>query len=275
MMTSMHAYREKRPCPSLRSLVRCYWTLIGPIPEEKRTIRILPDGCMDLIFDLRGGLAPAHAPDTMVAPSAFLSGIMHTHAQIRHSGDVVAGIRFRPGGAFMLPAPATDFANMNVPVEDILPDLAPMLDFLREAPPDSEELMTMLEAHLLDRLKIREPESCLTLEAATRLSRNGAAISIHTLADDMGVNQKTLERSFQRIVGMKPKKFARVNRLVHSTRLLSSGKLPLAEAALIAGYTDQSHFTREFKQLTGLTPGQFRRRPDTVDFLQYSAPKTG
>ncbi|GEM_PF-325779 len=269
MQPNRKAYREHRPCAALAPLVKCYWTITGPIDEDKRVVRILPDGCMDIIFDLRGGLLPAHLPEAATGPSAFLCGVMHTHLLVRQPRNtVIAGIRFRPGGAGILPAPATEFADRNIPIKDIFPGLAPMADFLAEAQPTSKQLVRVMENHLLDRLRLDGLENSMTLAAATRLGSLHMPIPVAALAKDMGINQKTLERSFKRLIGLTPKKFARVNRLLHSVQRLSKATRSLADLALISGYTDQAHFTREFKEFTGVTPSQFQAKPDTVDFLQ-------
>ena len=58
---------------------------------------------------------------------------------------------------------------------------------------------------------------------------------------------------------MAPKRFCRVRRLAHVLRL--AGRRPealLAELALDAGYSDQPHFNREFRELAGMAPGEYR-----------------
>jgi two-component system response regulator YesN len=49
-------------------------------------------------------------------------------------------------------------------------------------------------------------------------------------------------------------------RVDHAKRLLSQSELDVAQIAAQTGFYDQSHFTRAFKSVTGLTPGAFRRR---------------
>jgi AraC family transcriptional regulator len=49
---------------------------------------------------------------------------------------------------------------------------------------------------------------------------------------------------------------------------LSAGRTPLAELALELGYSDQSHFTREFKRETGWTPSRFRATASSLDRLR-------
>jgi AraC family transcriptional regulator len=45
----------------------------------------------------------------------------------------------------------------------------------------------------------------------------------------------------------------------YACRQLSTSALPLAEIALAAGFTDQSHLTRVFRRQTRMTPSEFRR----------------
>ena len=67
-----------------------------------------------------------------------------------------------------------------------------------------------------------------------------------------------LLRSFTRQLGVSPYRYLQNIRLGRAKALLEQG-LPPAEAALAAGFSDQSHFTRCFKDFIGLTPGQYQR----------------
>ena len=51
---------------------------------------------------------------------------------------------------------------------------------------------------------------------------------------------------------------------MRARRLLDS-RLPIAQIATGTGFTDQSHLTRRFKQLLGITPGQYRKRAAQLD----------
>jgi AraC-like DNA-binding protein len=62
---------------------------------------------------------------------------------------------------------------------------------------------------------------------------------------------------FRDQVGVTPKTAANIFRFEHAVRALSLGQGSLAEVAVGAGYTDQSHLTREFRRLAGGTPGTF------------------
>src|SRR5690242_3782141 len=80
-------YEEHPPCAPLRAHVACYWTLSG---DDEEGHRVLPDGCMDLIFDMSNG----------AAADASLVGTMTTALVARARRACFFGVRFRPGEAF-------------------------------------------------------------------------------------------------------------------------------------------------------------------------------
>ena len=84
-----------------------------------------------------------------------------------------------------------------------------------------------------------------------------------TLADigtAVGRHPVYLASSFRAAYGQTIGEFVRSLRVARASRDLTESDLPLAEVALAAGFPNQSHFTRVFKQATGLTPAMFRRR---------------
>lgn len=81
-------------------------------------------------------------------------------------------------------------------------------------------------------------------------------VSIADLARAAGVSSTQVIRAFSAGTGMPPHAYLVSLRVEHAKALLRMGHVP-AEAALEAGFSDQSQLTRHFKRLTGLTPGRF------------------
>jgi transcriptional regulator GlxA family with amidase domain len=77
---------------------------------------------------------------------------------------------------------------------------------------------------------------------------------LEQLARQLGFSERQLRRRFQTSVGYGPKTVQRVLRL---RRFAACAQADLARSALIAGYSDQAHLTRECSRLTGLSPTQF------------------
>jgi AraC-like DNA-binding protein len=83
-------------------------------------------------------------------------------------------------------------------------------------------------------------------------------VSLERLADLAGLSPFHLTRIFRREVGLPPHVYLKQVRVFKARQLLDQG-LAIAEAAAEAGFTDQSHLSRQFKKLLGITPGQYRR----------------
>lgn len=84
-------------------------------------------------------------------------------------------------------------------------------------------------------------------------------IKMADIAREVGVHQLHLARAFRRFFGCSPGEYLRQCRIELASNLLLKSKKTLVEIALMSGFSDQSNFTRTFRQNTGITPAQFRR----------------
>jgi transcriptional regulator GlxA family with amidase domain len=69
---------------------------------------------------------------------------------------------------------------------------------------------------------------------------------------------RAFERAFAAEYGVPPQHYLKRLRLQIASRRLVATRENLAEIAAACGFADQSHFTREFRRLTGMTPGKYR-----------------
>lgn len=89
-------------------------------------------------------------------------------------------------------------------------------------------------------------------------SEDGAQCSLPELAQACGVDLYALHRAFTRAEGLPPHAYQTHLRLRRAKALLRAGASP-TEAALEAGFCDQSHLNRHFARLVGLTPAQYAK----------------
>jgi AraC-like DNA-binding protein len=88
-----------------------------------------------------------------------------------------------------------------------------------------------------------------------RLQRTGGTAGIGEILTEIGWSRARLARRFRTQVGLTPKVAARVIRFGRAAALLrTSASQPLAAIALSCGYSDQAHFTREFREFAGRPP---------------------
>jgi AraC-like DNA-binding protein len=84
------------------------------------------------------------------------------------------------------------------------------------------------------------------------------AITLDTLSAVSGKDRWSLSRDFRALYGTSPYRYVTMRRLVYCRHLIQAGR-SLAEAALEAGFSDQSHMTRQFIKTMGISPGRWQR----------------
>ena|SRR5690349_4926501 len=82
------------------------------------------------------------------------------------------------------------------------------------------------------------------------------SVTLNALAQHVSLSPYYLLRAFRAEVGMPPYAYLESVRIQHTQQLIKAGK-PLAEVAAEAGFSSQSHMTRQFKKIIGVTPGQY------------------
>lgn len=216
-------YRER---PSVGGAV--VWTAVA----EPGEARILPDGCMDLMWD--GVDVMIAGPDTEV------------FVYSRRPGATLTGLRFAPGVApRLIGAPAHQFVNARVPLDAVWPgaDVARLRDELCEA----KRVSAILEA------LARRADPDARTQAIAAGARRGVPVS--AIAEDANLSARQLQRLCRDAFGYGAKTLARILRFGRALDLARAGR-EFALVAADAGYADQAHFTREVREFAGQSPAQ-------------------
>lgn len=198
------------------------------------------------------------------------SGLHTAPALIRHDGTQ-HGIQLAltpEGTRALLGLPAGALAAELVPVGDLVGRLVEEAYDRIAGAITWQERFAALDAALL-RLFRRTPPVTIRPElsrAWTRLEGTRGRLDIGTLAEETGWSRRHLAGQFKAEYGLTPKQAARVMRFEHSWDLLRVAPRRLAEVAATTGYADQAHMTREWRELAGYTPAEWRRRE--FPFLQ-------
>jgi AraC-like DNA-binding protein len=213
--------------------------LKGSVVWRRRTtpgeIRILPDGCMDLIWTDAGDLLVA-GPDT------------RAHMFTGQRGRCLVGSRFARGvGPLALGVPASELRDQRVPLESIWrpADARRLADQMAISPHPG----IVLEAAAKDRLG-ESDRSAVTNAQIVRLVRAGH--SMGRIAAAIGISERQLQRRSLVAFGYGPKTLARILRLRRAVDLAGSGAA-FADVAAETGYSDQAHLARDVRALAGVS----------------------
>jgi AraC-like DNA-binding protein len=233
------SYREHPVEGALTRWIECVWTRAG-VQQPDGYERIVPDGCMDLIWSDRSGV-------TVIGPNttAFVSPL--------EPGSHSVGVRLHPGAAPpLLDVPAPMLRDGRAPARELFGDAGARLEEQVAAAADSSERAGLLIAFLYGRARRADEPDPIVRAAAAELYRAPVA----DVADQLAVSERHLRRRVSAAVGYGPKRLGRVLRLRQALASLRAGA-ELAEAAFGSGYADQAHFTNECRALAGVAPGRF------------------
>jgi len=229
------------PAADLSALVERHWVVTWELPRGRSaSVTLLPHPCVNVVLD-RGMLAVA--------------GVGRERFTYRYTGvGRVFGTKFRPG-AFLpfLGEPVSSITDVTAPASRLWGSAA---DELAGAMQGSvRELVAQMEGFLRTRWPEPDPNVELVGRIVGALLRDREVARVEEVVERFGIPARTLQRLFNRYVGVSPKWVLRRFRLHEAAaRLAEQQERPWAEVAAELGYFDQSHFIRDFTAAIGLTP---------------------
>ncbi len=238
-------------------------------PGASQDHRGLPSSALTVVLSFEQPLDVAwlSRPDTRSRLWATASGLSARPAVIHQCGPQL-GIQLdvTPAGSRALfGCPASALADGLLDLcdltgrfgADLYDDVASALSWPRRFTTLDRHLIRLLSEHGPGPERSCEPE---TIWAWNVLTDMGSPRSVQSVADDLGWSRRHLTGRFIAEYGIGPKVAARIARFQRSVALVRSYEMPsLADVSYACGYADQSHLTREWQQLAGYSPTQWRR----------------
>lgn len=231
----------------------------------------MPSPRLTFIVSLDDPVDIAAMPDPAQRPAriqAFVGGLHAGPAHIAHDGRQYGlSVDLTPLGARALfGVPAGELASLVVSLDDLLGPAGRSLPDRLRSLASWPERFAVLDTVLSDAVALRTARAdavpAEVAEAFRLLVASGGSADIAGVARTVGWSRRHLSERFRREVGMAPKATARVVRFDVAKGLLSAGRGwgGLATVAAEAGYADQAHFTREFRDLAGESPTAWMAR---------------
>lgn len=244
-------YRHERyhPSPDLDPYVEHYWVvewdLRGEAPERAET---LPHPSVHMIFEQDGR-------------SRIRGAARAKFSRLLEDRGGVFAVKFTPGGFYpFVGVPVSRFTDTTAPLHDAF-----------GAEGDELDRAVLAERAVLSRIKVvedflraRRPEPDenvpLLTDIVYAVAKDRAILKVESLVDRYGLNKRTLQRLFARYVGVSPKWVIQRYRLHEAAEQLAAGaSVNQTALALNLGYSDQSHFVRDFKAIVGISPAAYAR----------------
>jgi AraC-like DNA-binding protein len=243
---AVSTYREFPPPPALADYVLCFWTqTIGPSCPFRQ--RVLPDCCVDILV--------INALPMVVGPwtEPFDADLP--------AGTKILGARCHPGLACsVLGVPASELLNLSLPLRDLWGSTR-----TAAYPRIAGEPALAMQVSAMERALFASVAAAAPIDTAARAGIRWIVRHPHEpverLSRRLGLSSRQIQRRFTEAVGYGPKLFQSVFRF---QRLLNEaheagGRRTFADLAAHAGYSDQSHMTREFQRFANCSPSSLLR----------------
>jgi AraC-like DNA-binding protein len=243
--------QEFAPAPELRGVVH----RAADFHERAAPLRRLESPLAGVVLIV--SLGPDMDIDGRLTGS-FVAGVWDRPTATGHRGEQAGYQLYLDllGARRVLGIPGGELGNRMVDLEDVLGAFgAELTERLGDAA-DAEERHAVAQRMLTARMSEDHETAPEVGYALARLRATHGAARVETLAAEVGWSRRHLTARFRDAVGLPPKALARVIRVEHAAHRMRAGHL-LGDVAYDAGYADQSHFNREFRELVGCTPTEF------------------
>jgi AraC-like DNA-binding protein len=237
-------YREFLPSPRFRAHIECFWChkSSAAIPS----FRVLPDGCVDILFKREGnGNDALNVVGTMT----------RAHQFELPARQVMLGVRLKPAmAARFLRAGGAEILDRTIALGDLWSSIRTrrLAELIGDAK-TPEEGASQIETALGEAPALDTPE-----KAIAQLVESRGIVNLDDLADTARLGPRQFRRICLERTGISPKRLARILCFWNAVaRATPSRRGDWADVALQCGYYDQAHLINEFRELSGVAPGNF------------------
>jgi AraC-like DNA-binding protein len=257
---------QRVPRPALRPFVKLVW-LVDERAEPRSSAvereHVLPTGATHLVFRLSGDAVRVFTGLSDPAGRAYGSAVVGGARATYYAKDVIGpsfsiGAQLQPGASLPLfGAHAGELAGSHCRLDELWGRSAALARERLMDERDALRRLDLFESILMARLpQIRglHPVVALALERFTRVA------DVREVVAESGYSHRRFIALFHEAVGLTPKLYCRLQRFQRTlARMTVVPHHAWVDLALEAGYSDQSHFNREFSEFAGITPGEYRK----------------
>lgn len=168
--------------------------------------------------------------------------------------QVMLLIQFSPYGLYQLTNfHQAEFTDKRISLKDVDKELSVLLCQIFETADNIPELFSMCDRILYSRMEHNAISDALIVAANKILDSHGHII-VSELASEVGYSDRQLNRLFLMQIGMNIKSYARLIRFNYILKHIQQSPCIFAALAQQAGYFDQSHFDKDFRAISGVSP---------------------
>jgi AraC-like DNA-binding protein len=240
--------RRLQPAEHLRSIIDMYWSVAWDLaPGERHCQEVLAHPCGHL---------------TVEGESSTITGVTTGRFQrvLEGSGRVV-GVRFAPGGiAALVDVSIARLTDRSTPAAELLGADAHEALVAAGSDPDLDVAVDRVEAFVDGLLRPLPAGAAFVQRVVRHIVADRRVMRVDQLTEHFEVTMRTLQRHFERYLGVGPKWVIQRRRLHDALAEIDSGRrIDWSVLAHELGFVDQAHFVHTFSDVVGQPPTAYER----------------
>lgn len=255
-------YLYYKPKGFLADYVKLIWCLdFNDYSNSYNCNKLIPSGCIEVLFHF--GSQPFDKLDGNLSkqPRGLIIGQKSKFTEYFPVGKagIVSAMLLPEKATSVIGIPLNHLSNQHIDVVDIFGKAGAEVIEKINTIDSLKEKMGIVEKFLSDRVAefYTNTDKQIT-ESVRQINLYGGNIKIESLAKNVNLSKRQLERKFSTKIGLSPKDFSRIIRFQKTLFVKQKNEsLSLTKLAYGCGYSDQAHLIHDFKSISGLTPTEY------------------
>lgn len=255
-------FKQFLPSAALKPYIKYYY-LFQSDNDKAFEDTVFPSGDMEMIFNLGEGIWEATVENRFQRnPAVELWGQITRPLPIKSKGkQTMLGVKFfTHSAAVFLDEEIGMFSDRVCDLSEIIGEPISTLHLKLLEVNETWNRIQLIENFLLKKLNITERKIDTVSKIRSILStikNNSTENNLSLVASKHNVTPRYLHKLVNQYTGLSPKSYNKISRFQLSLQLISRKDQTLTSIAYNCGYFDQSHFIRDFKSFTGITPSSY------------------
>lgn len=258
-------YKQKEPIQELTGVIKSFWMIDSEGDATIRQEKIIPDGYPEMIFHYGDSFRAKISNEWSIQQKDLLAGQISNFFYLENTGKVgMFALKFQPWALRKLfSIKISDYTDTVLPIDSGVSPIIQTIKHVAIGPASFDEKITAIENIMLDFVKSNTTKSKGEEATALIIHHNGA-ITLQHVQEQIGISERSLERYFKEYIGLSPKFYCRIIRFAYIFSLVNQGTINWSDVSFLAGFYDQSHFIKNFKEFTGEEPSTYGFTKETM-----------
>lgn len=256
-------YHKYSPSLSLSPFIECYFVWEGDAGEAKE-VQSPPNGYTAMIFNFADPYwAYQRNAEAHPVPKCFASGQFTSNYHLQMRGKIgIVGIVFKASSMHnFFNWNMMEMVNQRVALERLMGKEAVNLYKAVLSKTTSELKIEVLNNFLMKHLKVAKSRVSIIDDAIDIIDKNEGLVTIESVANQIKISRRYLEKRVLQKVGISPKLYARLRRFsILSNKIAHGNNIDWQDMVLESGYHDQSHLVKEFQEFNQMNPRDYHQK---------------